>query len=303
MKRLLLIALISCIPFISGCEKTEDSGKLKVVSTIGMINDIVRNIGGEFVESEGLMGPGIDPHLYKASAGDVKTLINADVIFTNGLHLESKMGEILEKMRDKAVVQVTEGIDEKDLLTPAEFKEAHDPHVWFDVKLWMIATNVVLETLIEKDAEHKEVFTKNAKAYLEDLKALDEYVSTEVKKVAPEQRVLVTAHDAFNYFGKAYGFTVMGLQGISTESEAGTKGVQRLAAYITEKKIPAIFIESSIPKRNIKAVQDAVIAKGWNVVVGGELFSDAMGDEGTTEGTYVGMVKHNVDTIVGSLSK
>jgi manganese/zinc/iron transport system substrate-binding protein len=302
MKRLLLYILIASLPFMLSCEKNENSGKLNVVSTIGMINDIVRNIGGEFIDAQGLMGPGVDPHLYKASAGDVKTLISADIIFMNGLHLEAKMGEVLEKMRDKTVVPVAEGIDEKDLLTPAEFKGAHDPHVWFDVRLWMTAVTAVRDTLIEKDPTHKDSYTKNAALYLDSLNELDAYIRIEINKIPANLRVLVTAHDAFNYFGKSYGFAVLGLQGISTESEAGTKDVQRLAAYIAEAKIPAIFIESSIPKRNIKAVQDAVMSKGWNVVIGGELFSDAMGNEGTLEGTYIGMVKHNVDTIVRSLT-
>ncbi len=303
MKRLLLYALLVTMPFIFSCEKTEDSGKLKVVSTIGMINDIVRSVGANFVDAEGLMGPGIDPHLYKASAGDVKTLISADIIFINGLHLESKMGEVLEKMRNKVVVAVADGIDKKDLLTPPEFKGAHDPHVWFDVQLWMASLTAVRDTLIKEDPTNKEAYTKNAALYLQGLNDLDAYIRDEIQKVPQHLRVLVTAHDAFNYFGKAYGFTVKGLQGISTESEAGTQDVQRLSSYIADNKIPAIFIETSIPVRNIKAVQDAVVAKGWNVVVGGELFSDAMGDEGTFEGTYFGMVKHNVDTIVGSLSK
>jgi manganese/zinc/iron transport system substrate-binding protein len=190
---------------------------------------------------------------------------------------------------------------EADLLSPAEFEGLHDPHVWFDVRLWKYTVIEIAAALAEKDAEHANVFEANATRYLAELDQLNEYVTEQALRVPKGQRMLVTAHDAFNYFGRRYGFEVTGLQGISTEAQAGTRDVQKLVNLIVERKIKAIFVESSVPVKNIKAVQEAVEAKGWNVVVGGELFSDAMGDAGAFEGTYIGMVTHNIDTIVSAL--
>jgi manganese/zinc/iron transport system substrate-binding protein len=276
--------------------------QIRVVTTIGMITDIAQNVGGERVSVTGLMGPGIDPHLYKASEGDVSSLSEADVIFYNGLHLEAKMGEVLEQMGSRIkTVAVTSGIDESLLLSPPEFEGAHDPHVWFDVTLWMKAVEVVRDTFIEFDPDNADLYRANAQEYLGSLEELQAYVQEQTARVPEPQRVLITAHDAFNYFGNAYGFDVRGLQGISTATEAGTGDVQDLAEFIAENEIPAIFVESSVPVRNVEAVQAAVQAKGFEVSIGGELFSDAMGNPGTEEGTYTGMVRHNVDTIVSAL--
>jgi manganese/zinc/iron transport system substrate-binding protein len=279
------------------------TGKLNVVTTIGMIWDIARIVGGEHVEVIALMGPGVDPHLYKASEGDVAALQNADVIFYNGLHLEAQMGGVLERMNDIGVqtVAVTDKIDRTLLNAPPEFEGNYDPHVWFDVTLWMKAVEQVEETLTEVDPAHKSDYEANAEAYLKELDSLHHYVLDEANQVPAEQRILITAHDAFNYFGRAYGFEVRGLQGISTEAQAGTADVQALADFIVEKQIPAIFVESSVPQRTIEAVQAAVHAQGFNVAIGGQLYSDAMGSEGTPEGTYIGMVKYNIDTIVSAL--
>jgi manganese/zinc/iron transport system substrate-binding protein len=275
---------------------------VRVVATIGMIADVVENVGGERVEVTGLMGPGVDPHLYKATEGDVSSLSEADVIFFNGLHLEAKMGEVLERMgRQTTTVAVTDAIDESLLLSPAEFEGAHDPHVWFDVTMWMTVVEAMRDTLIEVDPESADLYAANAAAYLQELEELHAYVQEQTARVPEQQRVVITAHDAFNYFGQAYGFEVRGLQGISTATEAGTGDVQELASFIAENRIPAIFVESSVPVRNIEAVQAAVQAKGFDVGIGGELFSDAMGDAGTEEGTYIGMVRHNTDTIVSAL--
>jgi manganese/zinc/iron transport system substrate-binding protein len=268
-----------------------------------MIWDIARIVGGEHVEVIALMGPGVDPHLYKASEGDVAALQNADVIFYNGLHLEAQMGGVLERMNDIGVqtVAVTDKIDRTLLNAPPEFEGNYDPHVWFDVTLWMKAVEQVEETLTEVDPAHKSDYEANAEAYLKELDSLHHYVLDEANQVPAEQRILITAHDAFNYFGRAYGFEVRGLQGISTEAQAGTADVQALADFIVEKQIPAIFVESSVPQRTIEAVQAAVHAQGFNVAIGGQLYSDAMGSEGTPEGTYIGMVKYNIDTIVSAL--
>jgi manganese/zinc/iron transport system substrate-binding protein len=212
------------------------------------------------------------------------------------------MGEVFEQMEGRVkTAAVTSGIDESLLLSPPEFEGAHDPHIWFDLTLWMQAAEVVRNTLSEMDPGSADLYRSNAESYLAELEELHEYVKTQAERVPAEQRAVITAHDAFNYFGQAYGFEVRGLQGISTESEAGTGDVQDLAQFIADRKIPAIFVESSVPQRNIEAVQAAVESRGFNVTIGGELFSDAMGDPGTPEGTYVGMVRHNVDTIVGAL--
>ena len=279
------------------------TGKLTVVTTIGMITDIVRNVGGTHVEVTGLMAPGVDPHLYKATAGDVARLTSAKLIFYNGLHLESKMGEILAKMTGNTkTVAVTDDVDKAHLLTPPEFEGQYDPHLWFDVSLWMKAVEKVRNTFTEIDPGHQADYEANAERYLAELAELHQYVKTQVEKVPSEQRVLVTAHDAFNYFGKAYGFEVRGLQGISTATEAGIADVQELATFIAERRIPAIFVESSVSSRSIEAVKAAVNSKGFNVKIGGQLFSDAMGTDGTPEGTYIGMVRHNIDTITAALT-
>ena len=277
---------------------------IRVVTTIGMITDIVQNVGGDRVSATGLMGAGIDPHLYKASEGDVARLTGADLIFYNGLHLEGKMAGVLERMQDQIkTVAVTQGIDRGILLAPPEFEGAYDPHVWFDVTLWMKAVERVRDTLIEVDENSAELYRTNAENYLAKMEELHDYVMRQAERVSPDQRVLVTAHDAFNYFGRAYGFEVRGLQGISTAAEAGTADVQALVQFIVERRIPAMFVETSVPRRSIEAVQAAVKAKGSSVEIGGQLFSDAMGTSGTPEGTYLGMVRHNIDTIVASLLK
>ena len=277
---------------------------IRVVTTIGMITDIVQNVGGDRVSATGLMGAGIDPHLYKASEGDVARLAGADLIFYNGLHLEGKMAGVLERMQDQVkTVAVTHDIDRGILLAPPEFEGAYDPHVWFDVTLWMKAVERVRDTLIELDKDSAELYRANTESYLAQMEELHDYVMQQAERVSPDQRVLVTAHDAFNYFGRAYGFEVRGLQGISTAAEAGTADVQALVQFIVERRIPAMFVETSVPRRSIEAVQAAVKAKGFSVEIGGQLFSDAMGASGTPEGTYLGMVRHNIDTIVGSLLK
>ena len=308
MQRIYISLCLIAILVGAGCDpkgKPLDAslgGKLNVVTTIGMITDIVKNVGGERVEVTGLMGPGVDPHLYKASAGDVQRLTSAQLIFYNGLHLESKMGDILSKMTGNTkTIAVTNAVDRSLLLMPPEFEGQYDPHLWFDVTLWMEAVGKVRDALSEFDSDNTLMYWSNAERYLAKLAELHEYVKAQVERVPPEQRILVTAHDAFNYFGKAYGFEVRGLQGISTATEAGIADVQELATFIAEKRIPAIFVESSVSSRSLQAVQAAVNAKGFDVKIGGQLYSDAMGNDGTPEGTYIGMVRHNIDTIVTAL--
>jgi manganese/zinc/iron transport system substrate-binding protein len=279
-----------------------DANVLNLVATTGMIANLAENIGGEHVTVHALMGPGVDPHLYVASEGDVELLQNADIIFYNGLFLEAQMDDILKQLGErKTVIPVAEHIDPSQLLPWVAYPDEFDPHVWFDVQLWMKAAEAVRNTLVEVDAANADTYRTNADAFLAELSELDAYVREQAERVPAEQRVLITAHDAFHYFGRAYGFEVRGLQGISTASEAGTADVRDLADFIVERQIPAIFVESSVPVRNVEALQAAVKDRGFDVVIGGSLFSDAMGDPGTPEGTYIGMVRHNIDTIVGSL--
>jgi manganese/zinc/iron transport system substrate-binding protein len=300
---ILSLVAVGCGPARSGQPEDLSGRTIHIVTTIGMITDIVRNVGGERVEVIGLMGPGIDPHLYKASEGDVARLQQADIIFYGGLHLEAQMGRVLERLSGGRIrtVAVTDQIDRSLLLAPPEFKGNYDPHVWFDVTLWMKAVEQVRDTLAQADPGSAPLYAGNAERYLAELDDLHAYVLQQASRVPADKRVLITAHDAFNYFGRAYGFEVRGLQGISTESQASTSDVQGLAQFIAERQIPAIFIESSVPQRTIEAVQAAVRDRGFAVQIGGSLYSDAMGDPGTPDGTYIGMVRHNIDTIVTAL--
>lgn len=290
----------------SACAPTNampDDGRIKIVATIGQVTNVAEIVGGEYVNVTGLMGAGVDPHLYVASEGDVGLLQEADIIFYNGLFLEAQMEDVLEQLGErKTVVPVAGAIPQDQRLASVDYANENDPHVWFDVRLWMYTVQAVRDTLSTFDPDNAAAYEANAEAYMAELEALDAYVREQANRLSPEQRILITAHDAFSYFGQAYGFEVRGLQGISTESEAGTGDVQTLADYIVEKQIRAIFIESSVPVRNVEALQAAVAAKGWDVQIGGELFSDAMGDPDTPEGTYIGMVRHNIDTIVGALA-
>ncbi len=276
--------------------------KVNVVATTGMIADTARNVGGEHVDVIGLMGPGVDPHLYKASQGDVRRLAAAELILYNGLSLEGRMADILIRMaRTKPTVAVTDYIPEDRLTEPEQFAGHFDPHVWFDVSLWKFAVERIRDALIEVDPDRADDYRRQTEVYLEQLNELHEYVRERISEIPPEQRVLVTAHDAFGYFGIAYGLEVVGLQGISTDTEVGLRDVQSLVQFISERQIRAVFIESSVPRRSIEAVVQGAASRGRTVEIGGELFSDALGAAGTPEGTYIGMVRHNVDTIVAAL--
>lgn len=299
---ILILALTACSPAGNAPDVALGDRPIRAVTTTGIVADMVENIGGERVQVTALMGTGVDPHLYKASEGDVRTLESADIIFYNGLHLEAGLAGVLERMSDRSsVIAVTDGIERSILIAPPEFAGSYDPHVWFDVSIWMSAGETVRDALIGLDPDHADLYRANTEEYLIELEELHQYILTRAAEVPEEKRVLITAHDAFNYFGQAYGFEVRGLQGISTESEASTSDIQKLVNFIVERQIPAIFIESSVPQRTVEALQASVHAKGFDVRIGGELFSDAMGDPGTEEGTYPGMVRHNIDTIVSAL--
>lgn len=292
---------------LTGCDKPEggdlSARKLRITTTVGMIADTVRNVGGDRVEVTGLMGPGVDPHLYKASEGDVSSLQDADLIFYNGLNLEGKMADLFVKMASlgKPTVAVTEGIDPSLLREPPEFQGHYDPHVWFDVSMWEQTIPPVVAALSKADPGSKALYEANGKAYSLKLVQLHEYCQERLAEVPKARRVLITAHDAFGYFGRAYDVEVVGLQGISTVSEISLSDVQRLVDLISGRKIRAVFVESSVPKRSIEAVVSGCKARGHEVKIGGTLFSDAMGQPGTEEGTYLGMVRHNVETVVKAL--
>ncbi|MEX0790339.1 MAG: zinc ABC transporter substrate-binding protein [Actinomycetota bacterium] len=285
-----------------GAESAGD-GPLSVVATTGMIGDAAQQIGSDLVEVTTLMGPGVDPHLYKASAGDVGRLNGSDLVLYNGLHLEAAMADVLQETRTVNAVAVAENIDESELLRPAEFGGQFDPHVWFDVALWSKAVERVREALVELDPDNADSYRANAERYLGELAELHDYVTAQALRIPENRRVIITAHDAFNYFGRAYGLEVRGLLGISTAAEAGTRDISELATFIADRQIPAIFVETSVSSRSIDAVRAAVRSSGFEVEIGGELFSDAMGDAGTEEGTYQGMVRHNIDTLVEALGE
>lgn len=299
MKRILIFSLAI---ILFGC-KTEKkaNGKLNVVTTTSMITDLVKNIGGEHITLQGLMGSGVDPHLYKASEGDVTKLSDADIIFYNGLHLEGKLVEVFEKMKNIKTIAISDTLDKNTLIGSDYFASNYDPHIWFNVDYWIEVTNFVVKVLSESIPEKKATFQSNGENYIKQLETLKANIKATIETLPKEKRILVTAHDAFNYFGKSFDFEVVGLQGLSTATEAGVQDVQKLAAFIIEKKVKAIFVESSVPKRTIEALQAAVNSKNHDVSIGGTLYSDALGNKGTIEGTYIGMFTYNVNTIVNAL--
>jgi manganese/zinc/iron transport system substrate-binding protein len=299
-KRIVLILIIASF----SCEnETKSNGKLNIVTTTSMITDLVKNIGGDYVNLQGLMGSGVDPHLYKASEGDVTKLVEANVIFYNGLHLEGKLVDVFEKMGNatKTPIALGEELNKNTLIGSDYFASNYDPHVWFDIAYFKQFASKVAQVLSENDPANAENYKSNAETYLNELEALQSKIKATIETLPKEKRILVTAHDAFNYFGKAYDFEVVGLQGFSTATEAGVQDVQKLSAFIIERNIKAIFVESSVPKRTIEALQAAVKSKGHDVEIGGTLYSDALGNAGTAEGTYIGMFEYNVNTIVGAL--
>lgn len=304
-KLLLTISIIGGIlATITGCGTQEiKEEKITIVATTTMLHDLIETIAGDNLECIGLMGVGIDPHLYKATAGDVNKLESADMIVYNGLHLEGELEDVLIQLEGKgtSVVSASQGIETAQLLSSEEEGEMYDPHIWFDVAIWKDVASYITSEIIELDPENEQDYEASLEQYLDELDQLEIYIKERTDEVSPEQRVIITAHDAFNYLGNAYGYEVRGLQGISTQAETSTGDISQLATYISEHQIKSIFIESSVPTKNIEALQEAVKAKGFEVVVGGELYSDSLGDESNGHNTYVGAFKANIDTIVDSL--
>lgn len=292
-----LLLIIACSP------KKPSSDKLQVVTTTTIVYDLVKNIGGDKIEVQSLMGPGVDPHLYKASEGDLLKLYYSDLLFYSGLHLEGKMVDVFEKMniRGWKTFSLGDRLDKKDLISSENFGGNYDPHVWFNIGFFKKFADEVTDILSENDPQNASYYTSNNSSYQEQLAALEDEVNRLIKTLPKEKRILVTAHDAFSYFGKTYGFKVVGLQGISTATEAGVRDVRNMRDFIIEHKIKSIFIESSVPRRTIEALQAAVRAKNEEVKIGASLYSDALGDLDSPEGTYIGMFRYNVKNIIESL--
>lgn len=289
-----------------GCDAAQpDDGRLRVVVTTGQIADVVANVAGDRVRLHALMGPGTDPHLYVLSEGDLVRLEQADVIFFNGLHLEAKLADILAELgRDgRRSVAVTRDMPESALIDTPGLQGGHDPHVWFDLELWSRAVATITAELAAADPAGADEYEANSTDYLRGLADLGLWAGSQLEQVPLDRRILVTAHDAFGYFGRAWGFEVYGLQGISTAAEAGAGDVQRLANFLTEEKIPAIFIETSVPDQTMRAVLEAARAQGHQVQIGGELFSDALGPRDSDAGTFEGMYRANVSAIAGALGQ
>ncbi len=302
-----LIGFILLLLLLAGCSDAQSErrpdGKLEVVATIAQIADIAERVGGDHVDVKNLMGPGTDPHLYKPVSSDIQAMEQADIIFFNGLYLEGQMTEIFQKMSErKPAFAVAEAIPEERLTADPASPDIYDPHVWFDIELWKFAVGSVTEGLSEIDPAHADEFESNAAAYTKELDELHAYALERIATIPEKSRVLVTAHDAFQYFGKAYGMDVVGLQGLSTEAEYGLNDVERTINTIADHDVKAVFIESSVSGKSINAVIEGAASKGHDVQIGGELHSDAMGPKDSEEGTYTGMFRHNIDTIVDALN-
>ena len=284
------------------------SGKypIRVLCTIGQVAEMLERVGGTHVRVESLMGPGVDPHLYRPKVSDVDKLNQADVVFYNGLHLEGRMSELFVKMaRSKPTFAVTEGLQERNdsrLREPPEFEGLHDPHIWHDVSLWADCVHDVATMLGKFDPDHVAEFDENAHSYMDELADLHKFCIYEISKIPTERRLLVTAHDAFGYFGKAYDLEVRGLKGISSEDEIDLENQEAIQKVLIERQIPAVFVETAIAHRTIEALVEPCRAAGLDLQIGGELYADALGPADTQESTYVGMIRHNVRRIVEALS-
>ena len=303
----ILFSISSCTPVDSTTESTYDSSVAQIICTTGMIADIVSSVVGDQADVVALLGAGVDPHLYKPTRADVVALSGADVVFYNGLHLEGKMSEVLSglKAKGKIVVAVAEmalqKYPERALVEAGEANIQTDPHLWMSVEAWMDVVGVIADALSAWDPDHAAEYRINASGYLETLRLLDMYASKSLATIPEQQRILVTAHDAFGYLGKAYGIEVRGIQGLSTESEAGLRDLEDLVDCIVESSIPAVFVETSVADKNVRALVEGAASRGCMVEVGGSLFSDAMGASGTYTGTYIGMIDHNITTITNAL--
>lgn len=301
-----LTPLLAALPLLAGsllmAASASAEERLQLVATTGMVADVLREVGGDRVEVRGLMGPGVDPHLYRQTRSDVTAMTRADAVFWNGLYLEAQLDSFLARLgQRKPVVAVAEAVPAEARLADDEYPDQHDPHVWMDPGRWRFAVEAMRDALTELAPEDADAFAERAEAYLDELDALDAYAREVLASVPEEARVLVTAHDAFGYFGDAYGFEVLGIQGYSTESEAGLARIESLVRLLVERDIGALFVETSVSDRSVRALMEGAAARGHEVRIGGELYSDAMGPEGSYEGTWLGMFDHNVSQIALAL--
>lgn len=291
------VALIA-LPF----QLLADQPPLKIVATTGMIADTAERIGGDGVTVKALMGPGVDPHAYRQTRTDIVAMAQADLVLWNGLYLEAQMEDVLADIGKRTTVRaVAEAVPEAQRVAHDDYADRFDPHVWMDPALWRLVALDIRDAMIAEAPEQSAVFEANTEAFLAELDALEDYSARVIGSVPAARRVLVTAHDAFNYFGEAYGFEVVGIQGISTESEAGLNRMTELVDLLVERGVSSVFVESSVSDRSVRALIEGAAARGHEVRIGGELYSDAMGVPGTYEGTYLGMIDHNVTTIAGGL--
>ena len=301
---LLITILISILLVACGGDDSAETDKLRVVATTGQIGDAVARITGDTVELSTLLGPGIDPHLYVPTEGDVSRFSNADIIFYNGINLEAQMVRVLDQMasRGKTVVSIGDSLPEDRLLRwDLDDTKIFDPHVWNDPPLWSMGVELIRDTLIEANPDTADLYRSNADAYLAEIAETHEFVEAAISSIPAESRVMVTAHDAFGYFSRTYDIEVLGLQGISTESEVSTADVQEMVDEIVARKIPSLFTETSVSSKTMESLIEAAEAQGHSIAIGGELFSDALGEEGTDAATYTGMLRHNATTIAEAL--
>ncbi len=309
IRHTLLFFPLCLLALLAGCAKAPDSPAEtttlpRVVCTIAMIADVAREIAGDRAEVVALMGPGIDPHLYAPTRTDIQAILSADLVLYNGLHLEGKMTDLFERAATsgRTIVPIAEHIDPTLLLVPDEGGAGqHDPHLWMDPSIWVLTIDIVRDGLSDLDPTHADEFAARAETYRAQLDELHTYAQRVLESVPEDRRVLVTAHDAFSYFGRRYGFEVVVIQGISTESEAGIHDIERIVTLLVKRKIPSVFVESTVSERNIRALIEGATAQGHTVTIGGNLFSDAMGEPGTYEGTYLGMIVHNITIIARAL--
>lgn len=285
------------------CQKSPQKvRKIAVLCTTSLIADAAKEIGGDRIAIRALMGPGVDPHLYRARESDIQALIDADIIFYNGLHLEGKMGELLEKMRSwKTVVAVSDCIS-KEELRASEFVGLYDPHIWHEVSLWRKVITYMGKVLSDQYPDCCEYFHNRTLSYARQLDELEQWIQKEISLIPAERKILATAHDAFGYFGRAYHFEVVGLQGMSTDAEISASDIQYLVSYLVDHQVPVIFVESSIASRSIQAVERACAYRNWPITIGDELYSDALSDESGPAVSYIHMMKHNVMAMIKGLT-
>ncbi len=294
--------LAALLAFCLATTAARAEDRLNLVATVSMIGDAVSAIAGDRADVKTLMGEGVDPHLYRQTQSDIAAMVRADAVFWNGLYLEAQLEEFLEKLgRRKPVFAIGEAVPLDQRIASEDYSDRFDPHVWMTPELWRFAVTATRDALIELDPDGADWYQANTQAYLADLEKLADFARTSLETVPEERRVLITAHDAFGYFGRTYDFEVVGIQGLSTESEAGLQRVDEIVSLIVDRDIQAIFVETSVSERNVRALIEGAAARGHKVVVGGQLFSDAMGSQGTYTGTYIGMIDSNVTTITNAL--